>query len=98
MRPPRGRRRLRAEAEVAERGLGEDGERELDRRLHDQDRGDVRQHVLEGDPPLALAERARRGDELARAAPAARWRAAMRANTGTLKMPIATIEVTRPGP
>ena len=47
MRPQRRLRRLRAEAEVAERRLGEDRDRELDRRLHDQRAGDVRQHVLE---------------------------------------------------
>ena len=35
---PRDQRRLGAEAEIGERGFGEDGDGELDRRLHDQRR------------------------------------------------------------
>ena len=46
---PRGLRRLRAEAEIGKRRLGEDGDRELNRRLNDQRRRDIGQHVIDGD-------------------------------------------------
>src|SRR3546814_8498981 len=52
---PARRRRLGAEAKVAEPGLGEDGERELDGHLHDEQARDVGQDVLEGDARAALA-------------------------------------------
>ena len=63
---PARRGRLRAQAKVAQRRLGEDGDGEADRRLHDQHRGNVRQHVLERDSPGALAAGACGEHELAR--------------------------------
>jgi hypothetical protein len=59
-------RRLRAEAEVAQGRLGQDGDGELRRRLHDQDAGDVRQHVLERDAKAPLAAGACGKHEIAR--------------------------------
>src|SRR6202167_5612714 len=46
---PRGLRRLRAEAEIRERRLGENGDRELNRRLHDQRGRNVGQDMIDGD-------------------------------------------------
>ena len=46
-------------AEIAQAGFREDGERELDRDLHDEGASDVRHHVLPGDAQRRmLAERA----------------------------------------
>ena len=44
---PARHRRLRAEADIGQAGLGQDAERELDRALHQQQIGDVGQDVLE---------------------------------------------------
>ena len=66
IRPQDGRRRLRAEPDIGEAGLGEDAERELDGALHDQQVRDVGQDVLDRDPRRALAGDARRQDEVAR--------------------------------
>ena len=49
---PRRLRRLRAEAEEAERGLGEDRGGEVDGHEHDDGRRDVRHHVARHDPPV----------------------------------------------
>ena len=64
--PPGRRRRLRPEPDIGEPGLGEDAERELDRPLHDQEVGHVRQDVLDRDPRRALARHPRRLDEVPR--------------------------------
>ena len=50
-------RRLRAEPDIGQRRLGEDAERELDGRLHDQRVDDVGQDVLERDAGRALSRR-----------------------------------------
>ena len=60
--PPGRRRRLRAEPEEGEPGLGEDREGHRDRRLHDHRRHDVGQHVQPDDAPVRGALRARRLD------------------------------------
>ncbi len=57
---PRGLRRLRAEPEEAERRLGQDRDRQVDRDEHEQRRADVRDHVAHHDPPAARSERAGR--------------------------------------
>ena len=99
IRPQLGVRRLGAEAEIADSAASA--------RIATanwivactiSDRGDVRQHVVERDAPARpCRRRARRARTRAtrRRCAAAR---VMRANTGMLKMPIATIDVTRPGP
>ena len=65
-RAPLRRRRLRAEAEEAERGGIEDRGREAERRLHDQRRGAVGQHGVEHQPQRAGAGDARRRDVVLR--------------------------------
>src|SRR5271163_536847 len=62
---PGGERRLRAEPEVGERGFGENGDGELDRRLHDQRWRDVRKHMVKRDGERPAPRRARRQRELA---------------------------------
>ena len=47
---PRRLGRLGPEAEEAERRLGEDRDRQVDRHEHDQRRHDVREHVPKHDP------------------------------------------------
>ena len=44
---PARHRRLRAEPDIGQPGFGQDAERELDGALHQQQRGDVGQHVLD---------------------------------------------------
>src|SRR5579885_2450398 len=61
--PPGGFRRLGAEAEEAERRLGEDRLREVDGYEDGQRRDDVREDVAPDDPQVARSERARRLDE-----------------------------------
>ena len=58
-----------AKTHIAERGFGQDPERELDRRLHDQQVQDVGQDVLDGYPRRALAGHAGRQNEFARPDP-----------------------------
>ena len=95
--PPGGLRRLRAQAEIGQRGFGEDGGGELDGRLHDQGRRDIGQHVFEamavGPSPATRAASA--NSRASTLWPTAR---VTLAKTGTLKMPIARIALTRPGP
>jgi hypothetical protein len=42
-------RRLGAEAEIGERRLGQNGDRKLNRRLHDQRRRNIGQYMIDGD-------------------------------------------------
>src|SRR5947207_9031255 len=55
--PPRGGRRLDAEAEKTDRRLGDDERRELEARDHDDRRRDVGQHVTEHEPDASHPER-----------------------------------------
>ena len=64
-RPPRRRRRLRAEPEKAERRLGDDRRRHPEGRLDEDRRGDHRERCRHDDPAAGRTERARRLDELA---------------------------------
>jgi hypothetical protein len=58
--------RLRAQAQVRQRGLGQDGNGKADGGLHDQHRGNVGQHMLHRDAEAAFAGRPRGQHELAR--------------------------------
>jgi len=68
-RPPGGGRRLHAEAEEAQRGLGDDGPGHAEGGLHDQRRREQRQEMPDDDTARRRAERTRRLDELALAQP-----------------------------
>jgi hypothetical protein len=61
---PAWQRRLCAEPDIGKCCFGEDGERELDGTLHDQQVGDVGQNVFGGDPRLGLAGHPRREHEI----------------------------------
>jgi hypothetical protein len=64
-------RRLRAQAQVAQRRLGQDGGGKRDGGLHDQHAGDVGQHMVQRDAPAApCRRRARRARSRA---PTPRW-------------------------
>ncbi len=52
-------RRLLAEAKERERGLGDDGAGDGERRLYQERRHDVGQHVAQGDAPVRIADGAR---------------------------------------
>ncbi len=69
---PRGLGRLRAEAEIGKRRLGQNGDGELNRRLNDQRRRNVGQHVIDGDGDRARAPR--RGRRAHIRARERRWR------------------------
>ena len=56
--PPRDRARV-AEAEEGDERLGEDGERDHQHGVRDQERRHLRQDVLEDEPPVARTERLR---------------------------------------
>jgi hypothetical protein len=98
--PQAGAGRLGAEPYIAEPGLGKDAERELDGGLHDDEAGDVGQEVpmrdrwrlLESPASRPAAATSSRGFRLS-APPRA-----TRAKTGMLKMPMATMALTAPGP
>ena len=95
---PARHRRLRAEAEIGEARLGEDRERELDRRLHHQRCRHVGQHMLDRDASRALARRARRQDEIPRPSTCSAAPRVSRAKTGMLKIPMAMMALMAPGP
>ena len=57
-------RRLQAEAEERQRGLGQDHRRDRERDRRDDVAHEARQHVAEDDPPFGAAVEPRRGDEL----------------------------------
>ena len=63
---PAGRRRLGAKANVRQRRLGQNGERELDRGLNDQQVGDIGQDMFGRYPHPPLARHPRGQNEIAR--------------------------------
>ena len=63
--PPARVRRRYTHAQKGEAGFSQDCQRQLDRRLHHQEAGDVRHHVVQGNQQGSLAGRARGQDEVA---------------------------------